>query len=157
MDSLTYLPLTILKIKSLNWKLVGLFFLKIFLYILIIPILAALIQDLALRIVLPLLFSVDRISGPNSIGMQMWAMMAFVIYTGLFYIYVFFIRYVKSKFSRRLMLSLFILIPGLLGGVQITMFIHLSILGNLLYNGSYYLFYHLLEYFIPTFRIQNSK
>lgn len=143
-----------MNIKSLNWKLFGLFFLKIFLYILVIPILAALIQDLALRIVLPLLFNVNKISGPNSIGMQIWAMMAFVIYTGLFYIYVFFIRYVKSKFSRRLMLSLFILIPGLLGGVQITMYIHLSILGNLLYNGSYYLFYHILEYFLPSYRLR---
>lgn len=137
---------------SINWKLFGLFFLKLFLYILLIPIAAAFVQDFAMRVALPLLFHVDRISGPNSIGMQMWAMMAFVMYTGLFYIYVVCIRYVKEKFSRRLMLILFIIIPGLMGGAQINMYILLSLLGNLLYNGSYYLFYHLLEYFVPSYR-----
>jgi len=137
---------------SINWKLVCLFFLKLFLYLLVIPIAAAFVQDFATRVALPFLFHVDRISGPNSIGMQMWLMMAFVMYTGLFYIYVFCIRYVKEKFSRRLMLILFILIPGLLGGAQINIYILLSLLGNLLFNGSYYFFYHLIEYFVPSFR-----
>lgn len=144
-------------IYSINWKLLGLFFLKLFIYLLMIPILAAFVQEYTLRVALPLLFHVDRISGPNSIGMQMWAMMTFFIYTGLFYIYVFSIRYVKSKSRRRLMLILFILIPGILGGVQITMHVHLTIIGNLLYNGSYYLFYHILASFLPSFRLKLSR
>lgn len=142
---------------SINWKLVGLFLCKLFIYLLLIPIAAAFVQEFTMRVALPLLFHVNRISGPNSISMQMWAVMAFFIYTGLFYIYVFCIRYVKSKFNRRLMLILFILIPGIFGGIQITMYIHLTIIGNLLYNGSYYLFYHIIDHFLPSFRLKLNR
>lgn len=138
--------------KKLSWKLAGIFLLKLCLYILIIPILAALVQEFALRIALPILFHVDKIHGPASIGMQMWAMIAFVLFSCIFYIYVLSIHYVKSKFNRRLMRILFIVIPSLFGGVQFANNILLSMLGNLLYNSSYYFFYHIFELYIPSLR-----
>jgi hypothetical protein len=142
------------RIKSINWKLVGLFFLKMFLYLLVIPITASFFQTIAFSIALPLIFKVKHITGAASIGLQIWAMMAVVIYSSFFYFYVWFNRYVKSKRRRKWMLSLFIVVPALLGGGQFTMVFYWAILGNLLYNGYYYAMYLIAEHFLPSFRGQ---
>jgi hypothetical protein len=144
-------------IKSLNWKLIGLFFIKLFLYLLLIPILAELAQEFTFRIALQVLFKTNKISGPSSISMQIWAMMAFVIYTCLFYVYCIFNRYIKLKSNRRLMLILFILIPGMFAGGPITIYAPLTIMGNIFYNGSFYLLYHITGYFVPSFRTLLNK
>lgn len=141
-------------ISKINWKLVGLFCLKLFLYLLVIPISASIFQTIAFSIALPLLFKVKHITGGTSIGLQIWAMMAVVIYSTLFYIYVLINRYVKSKRRRRWMLFLFIFIPALFGGGQFTMAFYWAILGNLIYNGYYYAMYYVAEYFLPSFRGQ---
>ncbi len=141
-------------ISKINWKLVGLFCLKLFLYLLVIPISASIFQTIAFSIALPLLFKVKHITGGASIGLQMWAIMAVVIYSTLFYVYVLINRYVKSKRRRRWMLFLFIFIPAFLGGGQFTMAFYWAILGNLIYNGYYYAMYYLTEYFLPSFRGQ---
>lgn len=143
--------------KSINWKLVGLFFLKLFLYLLVIPITALLFQTLAFSVALPLIFNVDHISGPSAIGLRFWSMMALVIYSIVFYIYVLFNRYVKSKRRRFWMLFLFIFIPAFMGGGQFTMVFYWAILGNLMYNGFYYVIYFIAEYFLPSFRGQLKK
>ncbi len=141
-------------ISKINWKLVGLFCLKLFLYVLVIPVTASIFQEIAFSIALPLLFKVKHITGGTSIGLQIWAMMAVVIYSTLFYIYVLINRYVKSKRRRRWMLFLFIFIPAFLGGGQFTMAFYWAILGNLIYNGFYYAMYYVAENFLPSFRGQ---
>lgn len=141
-------------ISKINWKLVGLFCLKLFLYLLVIPISASIFQTIAFSIALPLLFKVKHITGGTSIGLQIWAIMAVVIYSALFYVYVLINRYIKSKRRRRWMLFLFISIPALFGGGQFTMAFYWAILGNLIYNGYYYAMYYVAEYFLPSFRGQ---
>lgn len=142
------------KIKSINWKLVGLFFLKLFLYLLFIPIIASFFQTIAFSVALPLIYKVKHITGAASIGLQIWAMMAVVIYSTFFYIYVWFHRYVKSRRRRRWMLFLFIFIPALFGGGQFKEVFYWAILGNLIYNGFYYALYFIFERFLPSFRGQ---
>ena len=141
-------------ISKINWKLVGLFCLKLFLYLLVIPISASIFQTIAFSIALPLLFKVKHITGGTSIGLQIWAIMAVVIYSTLFYVYVLINRYIKSKRRRRWMLFLFIFIPALFGGGQFTMAFYWAILGNLIYNGYFYSMYYVAEYFLPSFRGQ---
>ncbi|UAJ14357.1 hypothetical protein [Aquirufa lenticrescens] len=141
-------------ISKINWKLVGLFCLKLFLYLLVIPISASIFQTIAFSIALPLLFKVKHITGGTSIGLQIWAILAVVIYSALFYVYVLINRYIKSKRRRRWMLFLFIFIPALFGGGQFTMAFYWAILGNLIYNGYYYAMYYVAEYFLPSFRGQ---
>lgn len=141
-------------ISKINWKLVGLFCLKLFLYLLVIPISASIFQTIAFSIALPLLFKVKHITGGTSIGLQIWAIMAVVIYSTLFYVYVLINRYIKSKRRRRWMLFLFIFIPALFGGGQFTMAFYWAILGNLIYNGYFYAMYYVAEYFLPSFRGQ---
>lgn len=142
------------KIKSINWKLVGLFCLKLFMYMIVIPLAALMLVELFVGIVTALFFEGRRLGGPSGIGFQIWETMAFVIYTLCFYIYVLFSRYLKSVPRRRLMLFLFIFIPSVMGGAQFKMYFFLAVLGNLFYNGSYYLMYYSLEYFLPSFRGQ---
>lgn len=142
------------KQEPINWSLIGLFFLKLFLYLLVIPISASFFQTVAFRVALPLIFNVKHITGGSSIGLQLWAMMAFVIYSLVFYVYVLSNRYVKSRLGRMWMLFLFIFIPALFGGGQFRLAFYWAILGNLLYNGCYYALYYLAEYFLPSFRGQ---
>jgi len=144
------------KLYSINWSRIGLFFLKLFLYLLVIPISASIFQKIAFSIALPLIYKVKYITGATSLGLQIWATMVAVMYSIFFYIYVLFNRYVKSKRRRRWMLFLFIFIPGLLGGGQFTMAFYWAILGNLLYNGYYYAMYFIAEYFLPSFRGQSK-
>jgi hypothetical protein len=140
--------------KSINWKLVGLFFLKLFLYVVVIPVSASFFQLVAFTVALPIIYDVKFIAGPTAIGLRIWSMMAIVIYTLFFYVYVGLHRFVKTKSLRRWMLFLFIFIPGFLGGAQFTMATYWAILGNLLYSSYFYIVYYIAEYFLPSFRGQ---
>jgi len=86
--------------------------------------------------------------------MQIWATMAIVIYSFVFYIYVFVNKYIRSKGARRGLLFAFIFFPGIMGGVGFKYYLLFAILGNLYYSGSYYVLYYLAEYFLPSFRGQ---
>lgn len=140
------------KLKIIPWKLVGLFFLKLFLYLIIIPISAYIFQLIAFGYAVQWIFKVKHVSGPAAIGLRMWSSTALVTYSLFFYIYVWFNRYVKSKSLRNLMLLLFILFPGFMVGSQFTEAKLWAIIGNWVYCGYLYIAYYIMEYFLPSYR-----
>lgn len=142
------------KIKSIRWKLVGLFFLKLFLYTIVIPIAALFIFDEIFILAKSLLFKEIGFGGPKGIALQIWATMAIFIYSLVFYFYVFVNKYIRSKGARRGLLFAFIFFPGIMGGIGFKYYILFAIIGNLFYSGSYYILYYIAEYFLPSFRGQ---
>ncbi len=141
-------------IKSIPWKLVGLFFLKLFLYLIIIPIAATFIFESLFQLVKSILFKEMGFGGPNGIALRMWATMAFVIYSFVFYLYVFVNKYIRSKSARRGLLFACIFSPAIMGGAGFKYYMLFAIVGNLIYSGSYYVLYYLAEYLLPSFRGQ---
>lgn len=140
------------KIRLINWKTIGLFCLKLVLYLLVIPITAYVLQFIAFSFVAQYFFKIKNITGGTAIGLRIWSMVAIVIYTFFFYVYVLSNRYVKSIRRRKIMLFLFIFIPGFLVGAQFSLVTNWSIIGNLLYSSSFYVMYYILEFFLPSFR-----
>lgn len=141
-------------IKSIPWKLVGLFFLKLFLYLIIIPIAALFIFDEIFILSKSLLFKGFGFGGPRGIALQMWATMAIFMYSFVFYLYVIVIKYIRSKSARRGLLFAFIFFPAIMGGAGFKYYMLFAIVGNLIYSGSYYVLYYLAEYLLPSFRGQ---
>lgn len=140
------------KICLINWKTIGFFCLKLILYLLVIPITAYVLQFIAFSFVVQYFFKVKYITGGTAIGLRIWSMLAIVIYSFFFYVYVLSNRYVKSIRCRKTMLFLFIFIPGFLGGAQFSLVTNWAIIGNLLYNSYFYLMYYMTQYFSPSFR-----
>lgn len=140
--------------KFIYWKLTGLFVAKFFLYLLVIPVCAMVFYDFALRLALPFIFGTNTIGGPSGIGFRMWWSMALAIYNSTFYLFAFIFRFVSSKNLRFWILWISVLLPAIYVGVQFKAVLIWSLVGNLLYNGSYYMFYFILDQFMPSFRIK---
>lgn len=142
------------KIKSIPWKLVGLFFVKLFLYLIVIPIAATFIFESSFQLAKSILFKEIGFGGPNGIALRIWATMAFFIYSLVFYLYVCVNKYIRSKSARKWLLFAFIFFPGITGGVGFKYYTLFAIVGNLIYSGSYYVLYYLAEYLLPSYRGQ---
>ena len=142
--------------SKISWKIVGLFCLKLFLYLMLIPLSASFFQTVAFRLVLPVIYNIKHISKGSSIDLQIWAVviLAVEIYSVVFYIYILFNRYVKPIRLQRCIIILFIFVPAFYVGSQFKMAFYWSIFGNLLYNCYYYAMYYIAEYFLPSFRAQ---
>lgn len=145
-------------LKPINWKLVGLFFLKLFLYLIGIPILALLCFDEVYLLSFKYLFNNLHVGGKGGIEMQFWAIAAIIIYSGAFYLYVIFNKYIKSNGLRRGLLFLYIFFLGIGGAAHFkSYFFIVAIFGNWFYFSCYFLFYAIAEYFLPSFRGQLKK
>lgn len=82
-------------LKTIRWKLVGLFFLKLFLYLIGIPILAALLFDEVYQLAFKHVFQQLHLGGKAGIEIQFWALGAFFMYSGAFYLYAIFNKYIN--------------------------------------------------------------
>lgn len=144
------------KIRSLNWKRVGVFFLKLFLYVLVIPVTAYFFQTYAYKLAIPLILLAKQIPREDHYGIQIYVMLGFAINTLFFYTYIVLNRFVKSFNWQRRLLILFISFPAFMGIGQFTMAFYWSFLGSLIFNGYFYAMYFVSKYFLASFRGQSK-
>ncbi|MFM6948725.1 MAG: hypothetical protein ACKOWQ_06925 [Aquirufa sp.] len=142
------------KIKSISWELVGLFCLKLFLYLLVIPITAYFVQPYLYKLAIPLILLAKQIPREDHYGLQIYVLICLAINTSFFYIYLVLNRFFKSILWQRFILILFIGFPAFIGVVQFTMSFYWSFLGSLIFNGYFYAMYFSLKHFLPSFRGQ---